>query len=173
MNQFDGVASGLYGGPQFDGLEDFTENTYNAIYGRSASVDQNYTSGSGSGYIVFATSSNSYGPMPITTANNYEFKNIANTTKVFNVTFNITWKAHHSNQGVKQCWINKNGSSSDRFGMVSFPHQANIVQAAVCSAAIVLAPGEYIGCRVYQNTGDTQTIDGTTAERCRLQITPI
>ena len=173
MNQFDGVVSGIYGGPQFDGLEDFSENTQNTIYGRSASTDQSYTSGSTSGYIVFDTPSNSYGAIPITTSNNYFFQNSANSTKVFNVTFNVTWKSDNANLGLKQCWINKNNSATDRFGFTSIHHQASGTQAVVCSAAIVLAPGEYIGCQIYQNTGDIQTIDGTTSERCRLQITQI
>jgi hypothetical protein len=158
-------------GQRFDGLYD--SSTVSGVYGREAATDQTYTSGQITGYAVFATTSNNVGYVPITTTNNYFFQSVADYTTAFLVTYNITWTAQASNSGVKQTWISKNNSQTDRYGFTSFEQAVNHNQSSANSAIVVLAPGDYIGIRVFQNTGADQSIDGTSNQKCKLQITEI
>jgi hypothetical protein len=168
--QFDGLDDFNSGNPQFDGLFNSQQSS---VYSRETSTNQTYTSGTGGGYIIFTTDSNSLGSVPISTTNNYLFTNTAATTLAFRITCNVSWIADVAGNGAKQQWISKNNSEVNRFGFTSMVSVANHSQATIVSAVVVLAPSEYFGVRVFQNTGHAQSINGSTNEKCKIQITQI
>lgn len=161
-------------GPRFDGLYDDVFPT--GVYSREAIVDQNYTSGALTGLVVFAgpATINNNGSIPISVdADNFTFRNNASYKATYQISYTVTWNPLTQNQGIKQAWISKNLQFNDRYGITSIHQASNVAQVLTTSATLVLEPNETFGIRVYQNTGSITSIDGSSQDRCKIQITQI
>jgi hypothetical protein len=118
-----------------------------------------------------SASGSNVGTVPISLTSNTTFTNTASYTTAFTITLTLYWKENSQTTGVKQQWVEK--SNGERFGFAMSMQTSGIPLSIESSCTVVLASSDTFKVKVWQNTGANVSLIGSSADRCKIQITQV
>lgn len=88
------------------------------------------------------------------------------TAGIYIVTFTLAWP--NNSTGERIGWIQKNGSTADRWGMVRMSPSTTGETIQTAAAQMSLVVNDYIQIGVYQSSGGALNLNGTGTARTRF-----